>query len=72
MVNSPLLIITILLFIPINTEIPHKRRRQIAEFDLPTEEKLYLAKNLGEKLEAQLGRSYEFLGHSMCLSCYLL
>jgi hypothetical protein len=65
MVNSLLLIITILLFIPINTEIPHKRRRQIAEFDLPTEEKL------GEKLEAQLGRSYEFLGHSMFLSCYL-
>jgi hypothetical protein len=59
MFNSPLLIITILFFIPINTEIAHKRRRQIAEFDL------------GEKLEAQLGRSYEFLGHSMFLSCYL-
>jgi hypothetical protein len=59
-------IITILLFIPIKSNFVHrKRRNQIAEFDLTTEENFVdiFAKNL----ETKLGRSYELLGHSMCL-----
>jgi hypothetical protein len=83
MVSLIVCIITILLFIPIKSNFVYqlrekrKRRNQIAEFDLTTEENLSLGnivhqagiftKNFGEKLETNLGRGYELLGHSMCL-----
>jgi hypothetical protein len=71
-------ILTILLFIPIKSNIVYqlrekrKRRSDIAEFDVPTEENQasIFAKNLGEKLETNLGRSYELLGHRMYLFFY--
>ncbi len=75
--------ISILLFIPIESNFVYqfrekrKRRNYIAEFDLSTEENLslgnvvhraeVLARDFGGKLESKLGRSYELIGHSMCL-----
>jgi len=59
---------TILFFVPIQSNIieqlREKRKRRninnnIAEFDVNQ------TNNLGDKLETQLGRSYEYLGHSM-------
>ena len=62
----------VLLFVPMRCHV-------IAEFDVSTEENLLfgdavhragnLAKTLGENIETKLGRSYEFLGHSMCRLC---
>ncbi|CAF2960078.1 unnamed protein product [Rotaria sp. Silwood2] len=74
-----LYIIIFLLFIPTKSDTVHqlrdkrKRRSELAEFDIPTEENLHfrnvvhrtgvVAKNIGGKLETKLGHSYELLGH---------
>ncbi len=73
---SVLLLITVLLFFPIQSDIiqrlreKRKRRNEIAEFD--THSNINFAKKIGENLETQLGRSYELLGHSMYRDVYFL
>ncbi len=77
MVSLIICIITILLFIPIKSNFVHqlrekrKRRNQIAEFDLTTEENLSLGNIVHQTgiFTKNFGRDYELLGHSMCL-CY--
>lgn len=73
MVSLLVCVVGILLFIPIKSNSIN----QIPEFDVTTEENIShgnivheagtYAQNLGGKLETNLGRTYEFLGHSMCL-----
>ena len=71
-----LYIVTVLLFFPIQSDIikqlreRRKRRNEIAEFD--THSNIDFAKRIGENLETQLGRSYEFLGHSMYRDVFFL